>query len=116
LILQNLQPDIAGEYRDVQVYVEERIPTPSGLVPIEMEQLLEWTPDDSLEALEWHIAFEQIHPFADGNGRIGRIVYLWQCTSLLDCTPILWRADDRQGYYDLFASDVDPSEKITIEE
>jgi Fic family protein len=72
-----------------------------------MEQLLEWPPANPIEAVEWHIAFERIHPFPDGNGWIGRLVYLWHCREQLDTEPILWRADNREGYYALFDSAVD---------
>jgi Fic family protein len=105
-ILGTRQPEIAGEYRDIQVYIDSHRPPPPVVVASEMDKLLSWSPADPLEAVEWHVAFEQIHPFADGNGRTGRLLYLWHCRQL-DATPVLWRAEDREGYYDLFESTVD---------
>lgn len=105
LILKDRQPEIAGKYRDRQVAVGQSVPPSASKVPEEMDSLLSWSPEDALEAIEWHISFEQIHPFADGNGRIGRMIYLWHCKEHLNITPIMWRAKDRSGYYRLFQSE-----------
>lgn len=108
-ILQDRQPRIAGDYRDIQVDIAgaEARPPPPVIVKPEIDKLLDQNPDGPLEALEWHIAFEQIHPFEDGNGRTGRLIYLWHCLEKIEVEPIIWRAEDREGYYDLFRSKVD---------
>lgn len=100
-VLQHRQPDIAGKYRDGQVYVGDHVPPPPDVVESEMVELLEWVPENAVEAIEWHVAFETIHPFADGNGRVGRLLYLWHCRQL-GLEPVMWRAEDKQGYYSLF--------------
>ena len=113
VIMESRQPHLAGEYRDVQVWVagSDATPPPPVAIKAEMEQLLSWTPADPLEAIEWHIALEHIHPFEDGNGRIGRLLYLWHCLEDLAVDPVIWRADDRAGYYDLFQSPIDVEAK-----
>ena len=43
-IMGDRQPDIAGEYRDVQVYIGEQRPPPPLVVESKMEKLLSWIP------------------------------------------------------------------------
>lgn len=48
-----------------------------------------------------HIAFESIHPFVDGNGRMGRILMNWQRVKM--GLPILIiKEEDRFDYYKWF--------------
>lgn len=102
ILLENRQPEIAGEYRDCHVRVNTDRPPGPDKVPELMDELVSSTPETHLEAIDWHIRFEKIHPFADGNGRAGRLIYLWHCYSHQNHDPIIWRADDRHGYYSLF--------------
>ncbi len=74
----------AGRYRDIQVKVGRYVPPPPEHISGLMLELLDWW---NREALKWspvltssiiHYRFEEIHPFADGNGRTGRTLALWE--------------------------------------
>ena len=49
----------------------------------DIETLLEWyksIENVTLEdIIEFHVRFERIHPFGDGNGRVGRIIMFKEC-------------------------------------
>lgn len=65
------------------------------------EKYLETEEHKAGACIALHISFENIHPFADGNGRMGRILLNWQRTKM--GLPILViREEDRQKYYQLF--------------
>lgn len=64
-----------GKWRDVDVKVGAHRPPDWQLVPHLMEDLeLEWDFDDLAGLKGWYADFETIHPFQDGNGRVGGIV------------------------------------------
>ena len=74
----------AGRYRTIRVRVGPYSPPPPELVSGLMFELLEWWNKDSgslapvLSSAIVHYQFEAIHPFADGNGRTGRALALWE--------------------------------------
>ncbi len=102
LFLKERQPNIAGTYRDVFVRVGNDVPPAPEEIEERMDGLLSENPSNPVEALQWHVKFEKIHPFQDGNGRIGRLIYAWHCFKMGE-EPIVWREEDKQGYYSLFA-------------
>lgn len=73
----------AGRYRTIRVRVGEFVPPVPEDVSGLMFELLEWWNTESLilspvlSSAIVHHRFETIHPFADGNGRTGRALALW---------------------------------------
>ncbi len=69
-----------GRYRTVQVFVGRSIPPPPSEVAQQMTRLLRWYSLNKTKlhplilASYFHIEFERIHPFVDGNGRVGRLL------------------------------------------
>ncbi len=74
----------AGRYRTMRVRVGRYVPPAPEDVSGLMFELLEWwnqaAPGLSpvLSSAIVHYRFEAIHPFADGNGRTGRALALWE--------------------------------------
>ncbi len=73
-----------GRYRSMAVRVGNYIPPPPADVSGLMFELLDWWNKSSTElspvlsSAIIHYRFEAIHPFADGNGRTGRALSLWE--------------------------------------
>lgn len=67
-----------GEYRNLPMRVGSFYPPPANQVPPLMAQLEQYmnSPQDLplIRAGLAHVQFEMIHPFLDGNGRIGRLL------------------------------------------
>ena len=50
------------------------------------------------DILEFHVAFEQIHPFQDGNGRVGRLIMFKECLKY-NVVPFIIEDDLKMFYY-----------------
>lgn len=74
----------AGQYRTIAVRVGRYVPPPPQDVSGLMFELLTWWNKEAeklspvLSSAIVHHQFESIHPFADGNGRTGRALALWE--------------------------------------
>ena len=64
-----------GRWRDCNVRVGSHVAPGFSEVPGLMARYLEMFP--SMDPEEAYLEFERIHPFRDGNGRVGKIIFNW---------------------------------------
>lgn len=107
LLLQNLDPEIAGKWRDCDVYIGgHRKKFFHESVFIEgvtktLEQMALKEKDDAFTRLV-HVEFERLHPFTDGNGRTGRILYAMHRLNLGLPLHIIHVGEEQKAYYQWF--------------
>ncbi len=107
LLMHNILWRYAGVFRDMQVYVRGASFTPPKPQDIEKQfkQLMLWYRSNKkryhpvIVAAYFHQVFESIHPFADGNGRVGRL--LLNFTLRKNCMPMInIKNKEKAKYYD----------------
>jgi Fic family protein len=124
LVLKDIRDADAGKYRSVPVEIggsEYKPPSPAE-VALQMQELGNWLSEASVEnddcrgekailiAAAAHTWFVTIHPFVDGNGRVGRLLLnliLMRCGYPI---AIITKAD-RSRYYD--ALEISQSSDLT---
>ncbi len=95
--------DDAGYFKINYNVVSDEPTTPPQFVKEELEKLMQWykehkTVNPIIQAAIFHIQFELIHPFSDGNGRVGRLLFNHILTQN-GFLPITILQKTKQDYY-----------------
>jgi Fic family protein len=93
---------LVGEYKSKPNMVGDSKTTPPSKVKSEMARLLfDYCAKDKIsfaDIIEFHYNFEAVHPFQDGNGRVGRLIVFKECLKY-GITPFIIDNEHKQFYY-----------------
>ncbi len=108
MLIGNINDNIAGRFRKIGEYVgvgSYIAPAPERIDKALDEIIVEYTSEHNLYFIDkiakFHLDFENLHPFNDGNGRIGRVLINYQLQHL-GFPNLIIRDKEKQRYYDGF--------------
>lgn len=109
MLISNIDEEIAGRFRKENEYVRVGTyiaPAPEHVDTMINTLILEYSGIYNSHFLEkisrFHLEFERIHPFNDGNGRIGRVLMNYQLLQL-GFPPVIIRDKEKTLYYESFS-------------
>jgi Fic family protein len=119
MLIGNIDESVAGRFRRQHEYVRvgtHIAPAPEHIEAMLDSALLAYSSTHDAHFLEkitlFHLEFEHIHPFNDGNGRIGRMLMNYQLLQI-GFPPIMIRDKEKSIYYRSFGEYRESGKKKT---
>ncbi|GAA8414553.1 Fic family protein [Helicobacter pylori] len=102
ILKKNCSDEVIGGFKKRPNFVGNSATTRPQLVESELTNLVknyQRNLEVSLEnIIDFHVAFEKIHPFSDGNGRVGRLVMFKECLKN-NIMPFIIENEHKAFYY-----------------